>query len=64
MSLIIEEEILYNMAFVAKTQNKFLEAKAGVIFHDMPNNRISPNGNHWLWHIIRNIPDSGPETAT
>src|SRR5690348_446812 len=63
VSLVVKEKILDDLSFVAKAKNEFLVSIAGVIFHDVPQNGITPDWNHWLRYIVRDVPDSGSKAT-
>ena len=58
MNFVIEEKVFYRFAFITKTQHKLNVSKSGIIFHDMPQNRISTNGNHRFRNIFCHVPDA------
>ena len=37
---------------------------ATIILHDVPQNRMIADRNHWLWNIVRVIANSCTQSAT
>lgn len=46
--IVVKKEVLDHLAFVTEGDDELLEAVAGIGPHDMPENRIASNLDHWL----------------
>src|SRR5579863_769375 len=62
--LVIQEVILDNVSLVSKTQDKIMMAILAIILHDMPQDRIITDRNHWFRNALRIIANSRAQSAT
>ena len=46
---VIRKELLYHILLIAQTDNKFVIPELGIIFHDMPHDRLLTDLDHRLW---------------
>ena len=51
------------MTLVAAADNEIMKAKAGVIFHDVPQDGLIPNFNHGLGLQVALFADAAPKAA-
>ena len=49
---IIAEPVLNKLLLITRTYDKFIKPIPGILFHDVPHNRHSPNINHRFWSGI------------
>ena len=49
MQEIIGKILFYYILFVAQTDHKIIESILGIVLHDMPENRLFSDLDHWLW---------------
>jgi hypothetical protein len=46
--LVLEEPLLHDLRPIAEAQDEVLVSPRGVPVHDVPENRLAPDRNHWL----------------
>ena len=49
MQEIISKILFYYILFVAQADHKIIESILGIVLHDMPENRLFSDLDHWLW---------------
>ena len=49
MQEIVGKIFLDDVALVAATNHEIMDAMGGVHLHDVPQDRLSTDLNHWLW---------------
>ena len=60
----VHEVLLDHVAFIAKAEHKTVVAVVCIVFHDVPQNRPSTNGNHWFWLEFCLFLQPGPLSST
>jgi hypothetical protein len=63
-SLVVEEEILDYLTFVAEAEHELVVPEMSEVAHQVPENRELTDGDHGLGDIGRNVSDPRAETAT
>jgi hypothetical protein len=60
---IINKKLFYDIAFVAKTNNEFVDPMQGIYFHDVPKNGTAADVHHRLRFGFRFFGQPRPEAA-
>lgn len=47
--MVVSKKINKRFAFVAKAEDESAATECSIGFHDVPQNRLLSNRNHWLW---------------
>ena len=63
VKVIVREILLDDMSLIAAADHKIVEPEAGIILHDMPQNRLFSNGNHGLGFQMTLLADAGAQAA-
>ena len=64
VQVIVGKIFFDHVALVAKTDDEFMKTISGIDFHDMPEDGITANFNHWFWSQIGFFADAGTESAS
>ena len=63
VKVVVDKDSLDDVPFIPNENNKVVEAEEGITFHYMPENRSSPNFDHWFWDNSRFLCYSGSISA-
>ena len=63
VEIVVRKVFLDDMALVAAADDEVMEAEAGVVFHDVPQNRLIPNLDHGLWLEVTLLADPCAQAA-
>src|SRR5262245_14733851 len=60
---VVQEILLDDVRLVAKAQDKVLVAELAIVMHQVPEDRLVSDRNHWLRDAFGYLPNTGAETA-
>src|SRR5690606_18752036 len=63
LGLIVKEEVLNRVGFVAEAEHEILVPVLAVVIHDVPKDRLVADRDHRFWHAFRILADARPQTA-
>jgi hypothetical protein len=52
MEKVIRKPFFYHITFIAKADDEFVDAVRRVNLHDMPQDRLATDLDHWLWTVF------------
>ena len=58
MEVIVREPLLDHMLLIAAADHKLMKSVGGIHFHDMPQDRLFPDLDHWLGFQMALLADS------
>lgn len=63
MEVIVSKIFFNDVPLIAAADYEIMEAKARIVFHDMPQNGLPTNFDHGLWLEVAFLTDAGPKAA-